>query len=226
MLSSAGTIRSAAGDGPGFAIAAPGNVIGEDAPALPRGAPGGRIMFWSGWMGGDDARPEEGVFPPDFRTWSTPGRRRFDDFCDRVRPELEARSLTAIFRPHARHVLSDPQACISLLNARRGQPFALVLDPAGFLTSAMLPRAEDHLTRAFEALAGRAEVLALALTNLEAAPGEPDPLSGPELRARALASGLVRSQLLLDLARAHWPAGRPVLIVDPADAGLLAPTLG
>jgi hypothetical protein len=193
---------------------------------MPLGAPGGRIILWSGWMGGADARPADGFFPPDFRTWSTPGRKRFDDFCDAVGPELEARGLTLLFRPHARHVLSDPQACISFLAARRGQPFALVLDPAAFITHTMLPRAEDHLARAFGALAAHPSTFALALTNLEAVPGEPDPFSGPELRARTLEKGPLSTTLLAALAAGHWPPGRPLLLLDPgADAAHLSPTL-
>jgi hypothetical protein len=193
---------------------------------MPPGAPGGRIILWSGWMGGDDARPGEGRFPPDFRTWSAPGRKRFNDFCDAASAELHARSLTLLFRPHARHVLSDPQACTSFLNARREQPFGLILDPAGFLTGTMIPRAEDHLTRAFEALAHHPATAAVALTNLEPVPGEPDPISGHELRARSLAAGLLPPLLLAQLAAKHWPAGRPLLLLDPAaDAAILAPTL-
>lgn len=225
-LPQAGIVRAVAADSLPLATVLPGNVLHTPPPTLPPGAPGGRIVRWSGWMGGDDARPGEGYFPPDFRTWSTPGRKRFDDFCDAMAPALEARSLTLLFRPHARHVLSDPQACISFLNARRGQPFGLIFDPAGFITSSMLPRAEDHLTRAFEALAANPAAAALALTNLEAVPGEPDPMSGSELRAISLAQGLLDPLLLAGLTAKHWPSGRPILFLDPAaDSALLAPTL-
>lgn len=221
----AGIVRAVDAASLPLATVLPGNVLHTPPPTLPPGAPGGRIILWSGWMGGDDSRPGEGYFPPDFRTWSTPGRKRFDDFCDAMAPALEARSLILLFRPHARHVLSDPQSCVSFLAARKGQPFAVVLDPAGFITSSMLPRAEDHLARAFEALGAHPGAAALALTNLEAV-GNPDPLSGPELRSAPLSQGLLSPAILAELASKHWPAGRPLLLLDPAaDSAVLAPTL-
>jgi hypothetical protein len=166
-----------------------------------------------------EARATEGFFQPDHRTWGGPGQAGLDAYCDAVQPQLESRGLMACFRPHSRHVLSDPRSCVTFLSRQHGRPFGLILDPAGFLTSAMLADAEDHLCRAFEALALNSSVAAVALTNLETIPGEP---GHSELRARPLEGGLLPTDLLAALLVRFWPAGRPVLLGDPADAACIA----
>jgi hypothetical protein len=184
-----------------------------------------RTILFSGWFEADPdpegdtpslaTDPRRGIFPRSHRTWGPAAWSALDALCDGLAPVLSARGATACFRPHARHILADPQSCLAFLRRREGQPFEVLLDPAAYFTPEMLPRAEDHLTRAFEALAGHPRTAALLLTNLEpAAEGSgggllPAPLSrgGGERR------GGLDTEVLISLARRH-AAHLPWILLD------------
>lgn len=115
-----------------------------------------RVVAWTGWFG-EGADAAAGRFPRDFRTW-TPGawkslRERIDEAAAKLAAGGEL-----LLRPHARHVISDPQACIMLV---KDLPpgVRILLDPVSMLTPAMLGSAEDHLARAMELAPFAAAVL-------------------------------------------------------------------
>jgi hypothetical protein len=204
-LLSQDAIVSTGNTAPPFARILPHNPLDTQPIQLPD-AP--RTVMYSGWF------PDgEGI---DFRTWTPTAWQALDAFCDRLRPPLEACAATLCFRPHARHILADPQACLAFLKRREGQPFEVLLDAAAFLTPGMLGRAEDHLTRAFEALPGHLSVPAAVLTNV--APAGPDALSPAPLHR-----GLLDPGLLVTLARRHASHLPWILLDEDVDAqmGLL-----
>jgi hypothetical protein len=165
-------------------------------PASPP-APARRI-FWSGWTG-------ESIFSLDHHTWSQDSWARLDRWCDTALPHLQRNNASACLRPHTRHILSDPQSCLTFLRRHENQPFELLLEPAAFLTPSMLPRADDHLTRAMDALAYHPAVRAILLTNLSPSPDDPD-LLVPTPRSR----GVLPLQLL-SLIESKTPPNLPVI---------------
>lgn len=198
------------GGGPQFARVHWGNPLDASSHLHTLLAPP-RLILYSGWSPGDsnhadDTDPRAGRFPLDHRTWMPTTWAALDALCDHLRPHLEALRVTACFRPHARHVLSDPQSCLAFLRRRENQPFEVLLDAAAFLTPAMLPRSSDHLARAMEALAGRPGVAGAILTNLE--PGPDD-----QLRSVPLTQGVLDPAEIIALARRHIP-GLPWVILD------------
>lgn len=216
-LTDSGVVGSS--DGPPFGLALAANPLGESPLHIPDPLPGGRVIVPSGWFGPpgtDTAEPT-----PDPRTWSGEGLLTLEAWCARTAPSLEARSIEVSFRPHAAQILSDPRSCVTFLSRLRSSVFSIILDPAGFLTLDMLPRAPEHLTRAFEALASGPRISALALTNLELGP--PGPHAARSLRPAPIDRGLLPADMLAGLAHQFWPRGRPILLVDPAaDATTLA----
>jgi hypothetical protein len=123
-------------------------------------------------------------------------------------PQLQERGIQLWLRPHARHVLADPQSCMSFLSRRTMQPIRLLLEPAAFLTHEMLAHAEDHLARAFEALGSHPGVAAVLLANVGHAPSDDAPL---------VPAPLHRGSLDPDLVVRHWrrcvPAEMPVALL-------------
>lgn len=115
--------------------------VGFDLGGVPR------VVAWTGWFG-DGAEPTAGVFTRDFMTW-TPGAWK----ALHARIEAAAGAVPhggeLLLRPHARHVISDPQACVMLLKDLP-QKVRLLLDPVSMLTPAMLSSAEDYMARALE----------------------------------------------------------------------------
>ncbi len=200
------------GDGriPGFGTVTTVNPLAEgwEPPATPEG---GRLVLYSGWLG-EQAGP--GLWTSSFRTWGPTGRDAFDRLTARL---SEAESMFC-FRPHARHVLADPQTCLSFLRAhesdgpdsRGSWGFGVLLDPVAMLTPDMLDQAEDHLRRAFGALADRADVPALLLTNAELV----ETTDSKELRACPLDAGVLNAEMIRTLAAEFWPADKPVFGLD------------
>jgi hypothetical protein len=186
-----------------FAAVGWDNPLFMSSVALPDGGVC-RLILFSGWFG-EGADPQAGLFPRDYRAWTPAGWAALDELCDRLRPQLEQRKITVCFRPHARHILGDPQACLSFLRGRAGQPFELLLEPSAFLTPDMLGDAEDHLVRAFEALSGHPAMAALVLTGVEE--------HGEHLRPVPLTHGVVDGKLLSRLAHAH-AAHLPWIVLD------------
>lgn len=179
----------------------------------------GPVCVWSGTL----ADPEEGLFARDPRTWMPAGLDALDGT---VRGVLDKADATGdhgrpalLLRPHARHVLCDPQRCLTLLDRWADLPVGLALDASAMLEPSMLGAVEDHLARALEALGHHAA--AVFLTDLRPAdPDEADAGFVPvPLGAGELAPILDRYAELVD---AHAPADAPVVLLGPDPEGQLA----
>jgi len=191
--------------GPDFATIDARNVLSDEAPPEPWTD---RRVFWSGWMG-------DSIFARDFHTWSKEAWQRLDQWCDGIRPTLSTTGGTICFRPHARHILSDPQSCFSFLKRRHGQPVELLLDIAAFLTPAMLPRAEDHILRALDALADHDGVPGILISNVVRAAGDDD-----LLEPCPIDRGLLEPRLI-QLISSRIPPGKATVLVDPVNQSQL-----
>lgn len=164
----------------------------------------GRRVLRSGWLGQTPTSLE-------FRSWSKEAWALLESWCDRIAPALESQDGRACFWPHPRHVLSDVQSCATFLKRREGQPFEVLLDPTGLLTEAMVPRAEDHLTRAMEALAGHPAVPAVVVSNVESAE---DGL----LKACGTSRGLLPGGLI-SMISDRVPSDKAIVVLDAAAEG-------
>lgn len=113
--------------------------------------------------------------------------------------------------PSADGVLSDVPSTGSFFRSREGGKLRLFLDPVSMLTRDMLPKAEDHLTRIFSALAGLAAAILLA--NVE-------PLGSVEgVQLSPLTRGVLSPRVMVELWREFGPAGTPVVVLDEDVAG-------
>lgn len=183
-----------------------------------------RVIVRSGWIGEE---AEGDIFPASFRTWTVEGWRRFEEACRALANAARAAGAELILWPHHRHVLSDPQACMTLLKRWGDQgeapPFRLLIEPAAFLTHGMLAAAEDHLRRAFESLThpesvARRHVAAVVLSGIEPAASIHADAADPELVPAPLGTGVLDPRLLLTpFARLTDPA-LPVVLRDPGAA--------
>lgn len=207
-------------DGPSahFAVLSHANIALAPDSVLQMPAAAPRLVCWSGWLAAD-ADPARGAFPRDFRVWTRAGWDALNAACDAILPRLGERGTELCLRPHARHVLSDPQACLSFLRHRPG--VRLLLDSASFMTGSMLSSAEDHLARVFESLGSHDATLAVLLANVDRHdPSDPDALVPAPLHR-----GLIDPRLILDAWRAHCPPQLPVALLGSdfdAQAALLA----
>lgn len=163
------------------------NPLAPGSAELP--APTGAVAAWSGRAEGD----ETGV-----RTWGPAGWSAFLEWCDRVGPGFAAAGAELWIRPHAAHVLSDAQRCVTFLRGREGGPIGLLFDPVSMLTGSMEADAPDHLARMFGAVAPLAGARALWLPRL----GD-RALSGLGDGGRGMLSALVAE---------HWGRERPVVL--------------
>ncbi len=153
------------------------------------------LCAWSGWATDD----QTGV-----RTWGPAGWETLAAWCDRLSPELAAAGVEMWLRPHACHVLSDAQRCLTFVRSRGPGPIGLLLDPLSMLTESMMPDAPDHLVRIFDALAAAAGVRGLWL---------------PPVREDGAVRGSVSAALVGSLVRAHWPGDRPIVLGGPQGQG-------
>lgn len=191
------------------ALVAPGNLLAPGGLPAPRGGCK-RMLAWSGWVDDD---PAGGMFARTAATWGPSAWAGLTAACDRLVPELAAGGAELCIRPHARHVLSDTQRCLTFLRSREGQPIRLLLDAPGLLTGGMLPMVEDHLERAFATLGGHPGVWAVLLSNVQrAAPDSDDDLLMPA----PLGAGLIDPDLIVSAWRRHCPPELPCVILDTA----------
>ena len=145
-----------------IASIASGNPLDDDW-FCPLDLPGDGIVSWSGTLADE-------LFGDDPRTWMGEGHQRFEGWCDDVRDALGRAGRVLHLRPHARHVLSDPQGTLDFLRRREGEPFGLALSPADLLLPSMMPDAEDHFARILEFMVPRAALVLLQ----DARPAEGD----------------------------------------------------
>ena len=174
-----------------------------NTPAVPSGVPRG--ITWSGRLGEGD-EPFRAL--PDAGNWTRAGWVTLIAACESLLPELRRRGVDLCLRPHARHILSDAQGCLTLL---RGNPdVRLLLDPGSMLAGSMLPRIEDHLTRIFEALGEHPAVAAVVLANVRLL----DPKDEDALILCPLHRGLIDPELLLRTWQAHCPPQLPCVLLE------------
>ena len=183
------------------------NLLAGAVPALPEPPCPERIIAWSGWLPAD-ATPAAGIFPRDFRTWTSEGWEAFEKVIERLSPTLVARAMTICLRPHARHVLSDAQSCRNFME-RAPEGIGLLVDPASMLTPEMLPDAEDHLGRIFDALGDHPRTAGVILCNVKRSGADsgalvPSPVHIGEIDATALHA----------IAARALPASTPVLMLE------------
>ena len=180
------------------------------SPDLASGA--SRILTWSGTLGPT-------LFASHPPNWLTPGHEALDEACGRWGPVLRRVDARLCLRPHARHVLSDHQSCLSFLQRHEGEPFDVALAPASLLERGMLSDAEDHLTRAFQTLGGRCPMVLLHDLG-ETCDDEPPP-------PVPLGDGLLPRAVIVDLLRRHVEPATPIVLIDekiPQQLQWLGPT--
>ncbi len=192
-------------------------------------APSGLVVAWSGGLGED-------MWARHPHTWGPRGWAALHAACDALEPVLAAWGAggeggggggagggTLLLRTHARHVLSDPRACLKFLaeraeRAQRGgraptPRIALLPDLAAMIDASMLPHVEDHLDRLFAllpALLGpHGAVLASVPSRCQGAVGgaeeEADAHHPPALMPVPLGQGCAARAALV----ARWHAATP-----------------
>ena len=175
--------------GGAIATILPGNPLADDW-VMPLDLPGEIMVTWSGTL----AAPEDGLFADEPRTWMGDGHARFEAFCDGIRDALVSSGRRLCFRPHARHVLSDPQGTLDFLRRREGEPFGLALSPADLLTTGMAGDVEDHFDRILGFMVPRADLLLLSDAKI---PAQAEDDSSP-LEACPLGEGVLPREAVLE----------------------------
>lgn len=158
-----------------------------------------RVVAWSGSMA-------SGLFDRDPLSWMPRPREAFRALCDGLAPVLIERGVKTLWRPHARHVLADPQTCLSYLRDREGEPFGLAFEPASLFEPEMLPMAESHLERAFESLGPVCDLAILTNTRIADHPESPE--------STPLHEGDLDGSLIAKLAREHLPEETPIALLE------------
>lgn len=188
------------------------NPLATDAPSLEAAiaaAPGSYALLWSGWA---DERSGP-VCARDIRNWRPEAWDALVALLDRLAASKLGK--TILFRPHARHVLSDTQRCVKLFHAVERPGVGAAIDVGALLEPGMLDAAEDHLSRAVSVLpllAPSAAALLLSnVTLVEDGDGEDAFAPAP------VEEGLLSAQRLSVAARA-WDGLTILLTADPAAA--------
>ena len=184
-----------------------GNPLADDW-FFPVDLPGDRLVAWSGGLG-------ETLFADEPRTWMGEGHERFERLCDEMRDPLRDAGARLCFRPHARHVLSDPQGTLDFLRRREEEPFGLALSPADLLLPHMLDAAEDHFERILEFMVPRCDLLIVADATPDAVAPDGSDLGGG-LRPCRLGEGILPAARLMQAINEGLPEEAWV-VVPPAD---------
>lgn len=186
-----------------FACEVEGDPLGDEAFVLDATLPADRIIIWSGQPA---AEGESGSFRRSPITWGPDALGAFNAYCDEVLPQVADAGKRLIFRPHARHVLCDAFRIRTFLEEREAEPAGIALDAPLMLEPEMLAEAEDHLRRALDLLAPRAD--AVFLHNVEIAEVDGD----SRLTPAGLHDGRLDPDLLLRLWDAAVPEEVPVIL--------------
>ncbi len=119
------------------------NLLREAVPSS-SGLP---LAMWSGWMG-------DGPWERDPRAWLPSAYEELKARLTAARERIEHEQTRWLLRPHARHVLNDPQRCARFLAdvGGGGDGIGLLLDPVSMLEPEMLAHSEDHIPRIMERL--------------------------------------------------------------------------
>ncbi|MEM9083444.1 MAG: TIM barrel protein [Planctomycetota bacterium] len=149
--------------------------------------PASRVILWTGWSGDEP-------FERHPLTWGPASLDQFRKAIDAASRAAAETGTTLLLRPHARHVLADPQRCLSFFRERADSDrVGLVLDTASMLEASMVEKVEDHLERAVDALAEHAA--AVWLSDVQTS-DTLDALGEPELRRVAPGEGAMGEHLL------------------------------
>lgn len=114
-----------------------------------------------------------------FRAWGPGARAALDEAIEQLSAPALSAGITLTLWPHAADVLSDIPSCLSLL--RKFESVELIVQPRDLLTETMLPRAEEHLARIFEAFETHPRLFAFA-DGCDLGQGERHQLPEPALR--------------------------------------------
>lgn len=184
--------------GESYAATYEGNPLAVEPEELPGTLAGGRFVLHSGTLGTDSFYEKHPL------TWTEKGWNRFGGVC----AALFRRDVTALFEPHARHVLSDPYACLKYISEFVDRPgprrFELLLSPVGMLEASMLDDASEHLDRIIRGLADRSA--ALKLTNLRR--------DGDDLVPCPVHEGVIDPELLVRIVKRHVPTWQPLILLE------------
>ena len=180
----------------------------SDTPDPAPPAAGSLEARWTGWLDAE-CDPGRSVFQPAFRTWGQPGLDAFNAWLDSAL-QAHDHDRPLLLRPHARHVLSDPQRVLNLFRSREGAPMKLLLEPAAFLTPEMVADAPDHLRRAFEALLPQRWTWGTLLTGVRNAEAS----WGTELEPCPITEGRLDSAGLIELFHASSGLSKPLALLD------------
>ena len=164
--------------------------------------PGDRLICWSGTLGDE-------LFADEPRTWMRPGHDALESFCNSVSDILAADSRRLLFRPHARHVLSDPQGSLDFLRTHEDGPFGLAVSPCDLILPGMLDALAEHLERILGVLAPQADILFIE----DARPSQ----DGETMEFAPIGEGVLPRELVQDLLAAHLPEHMP-LVVRPTES--------
>jgi len=148
------------------------------------------------------------LFADEPRTWMQPGHAALEAFCQSVAPALASAGKRLLLRPHARHVLSDPQSALDFLRTHGDEPFGLAVSPCDLLLPEMLEDLPEHLERILGVLAPRAEILFLE----DARPAE----DGATMTHAPIGEGVLPMALTRQLL-AQLPDTMP-LVVRPTES--------
>lgn len=176
--------------GPGAVPALVSGLSITDAPPEP--SPGAQAVVVGCAASADADDPAEA----SLASWGPRGRAAMDAGLAAWIERARVGGWELWLRPDARGLVSDAPTVLGLLRRHAGSPLRLFLEPAALLTPSMIPRAEDHLRRVCEALAGHEATAAVLVTNLEGEPAERGPIPG---------------ELLALVERAARAAGKPVV---------------
>jgi hypothetical protein len=171
----------------------------QDSYTIPSYLPGERLLLWSGTLGDD-------LFEPHPHTWMPRGRAALDEFCGRMREGLEQSGRRICFRPHSRHVLSDPPSCVKFLKDHESEPFEIALAPALMFEPDMLDDVDDHLERMFGTLGPRCAMVMLRDVVADA--------DGDECVSVPLGRGRMPRELVCSLIERYVPAGTPIVVTS------------
>lgn len=185
--------------------AAPGMLLALGRRLGPARLVAGSGSFEAGADEGAEARMS-------LRTHGGEGMRALLAAVEAVRPGLEFSGARLCLLPHAAQVLSDVPSCLLFLRSAAAEGVQLVLDPVALLTPAMLDRAEEHLERILEALAGHPGVAALRLTSARLGP---DGAGLEPIGLHRTAEAVVDARLLIGLfARYAGPGSDWIILED------------
>ena len=168
--------------------------------------PGDTLISWSGTLAKD-------LFGEDPRTWMQYGQNAFLEFCSSVAPALKKSKQTLLFRPHARHVLSDTQSSLDFSRKHEDGPFGLAVSPCDLIVPDMLKTLEDHLERILTFLAPQAQMIFI-----EDARPSPD---GETMDHVPLGEGILPQELVRSLLHTHLPKDMPVVVSASESAAAL-----